>query len=101
VSPELRALFLAAPGKQGGHSAEGAMIAERLGLPFPLTMADLVAKVRAEGENPAAMYPWLIKMGRPHDPAEPHRYFTQVEIAAAGRKAPLNDPAPSSAKEEP
>lgn len=82
ISPSRRAMFLAAQHCQGGHSEAGAALAEQLGVPFPLNMGSLVARVRAEGENPARMYPWLIKMARRLD-TDQHDYFTQAEIEAA------------------
>ncbi|MFD3263136.1 hypothetical protein [Phenylobacterium ferrooxidans] len=88
-----RALFLSAQHCQGGHSHAGAVGAEVLGVPFPITMADLVAKVRAEGENPAEFYPWLAKAVRiPVGPRRgQHPYFTEAELANASR--PAEEPA--------
>lgn len=69
------ALFIAAPSHQGGHSRTGFAIADALGVPFPITNDDLLAKARAEEINPALLWPWLVRMKAD--------LFTAVEIAAA------------------
>jgi hypothetical protein len=58
------ALFRAAPSHQGGHSDTGAAIAECLGLEFPLKFPDMEIKAKAEGFDPAQLWPWLMKMRR-------------------------------------
>jgi len=79
MTPERRAIFLAAQHCQGGHSQAGDAIAEVLGLPFPLRMTDLIAKLREEGQNPARFYPWMITM---HGVGK-HNFFTDAEISEA------------------
>lgn len=79
LTPEGRALFLAAPHCQGGHSAAGDTIASLLGVPFPLRMTDLITKLREHGENPVLFYPWL----RVQHGSGAHRFFTPDELAAA------------------
>lgn len=69
------ALFKAAPHHQGGHSSVGAMIAEALDVQFPISWPDLVGKLRAEGVNPAMIYPDLVTMS----PA----LFSSAEVAEA------------------
>lgn len=70
----LRAILAAAGHCQGGHSDAGASIANLLGVPFPLTMPDLIACARANNENPALIWPWLRREPTP---------FTDAELAAA------------------
>lgn len=84
MTPERRALFLAGQHCQGGHSAAGDAIAEALGVPFPLRMPDLIAKLREEDHNPAAFYPWLIRAhGVVHGSERGrHPFFTDAELAA-------------------
>lgn len=81
MTPERKALYMCAAYCQGGHSMAGDAASQALGVPFPIDMASLVRKARNEGENPAALWPWLIKMGYHHD-SSAHRYFTRAEIAA-------------------
>lgn len=57
-----RALLMAAPGKQGGHSEEGMAIAEALGLPFPLSMDTLRPEAIKRGYMPYDLWPWLQKL---------------------------------------
>lgn len=59
MEPARRALFLCAPHHQGGHSDAGRIIAETLGVSFPIRMPALVELLRREGEDPAEFYPWL------------------------------------------
>lgn len=56
------ALFMCATHCQGGHSEAGYAAAQILGVPFPITMPDLVAKVRAEGLDPDKLWPWYAEM---------------------------------------
>lgn len=79
LTPERRALFLAAQHCQGGHSVAGGEIADLLGVPFPLRMTSLIAKLREHGENPVLFYPWLRTM---HGSGQ-HPFFTAAELAAA------------------
>ena len=58
----LRALLIAAPSHQGGHSASGAAIAEALEVPFPLTMPSLRAAAIDSGFLPYDLWPWLERM---------------------------------------
>lgn len=95
MSAERRALFMTAQHCQGGHSDAGYAASQVLRVPFPITMAELVVKVRAEGENPAAFYPWLAKMtpiqiGRRKGE---HPYFTPEEMAVAAAPRPAEEPA--------
>ncbi len=84
MTPERRALYMCAAHCQGGHSDAGATAAEVLGVPFPLTMGDLVKAARSEGENPALIWPWLLSPSfRPED------YFTVPEIKVANGLAAL------------
>jgi hypothetical protein len=53
-----RALFMCAAHCQGGHSAAGSEASQVLGVPFPITMSEMVAKARADGLNPAELWPW-------------------------------------------
>lgn len=69
------ALFIAAPHHQGGHSRTGLAIADALGVPFPITNRDLLAKAREEEINPALLWPWLVNM-------QPD-LFTAAEVSAA------------------
>jgi len=57
-----RALLIAAPGHQGGHSASGDAIAEALGIPFPLTMTSLRAAAIDMGYMPYDLWPWFERM---------------------------------------
>lgn len=54
-----RALFIEASHRQGGHSARGGEIADKLGVPFPLTMPNLEKRAKEMGFNPAELWPWL------------------------------------------
>lgn len=88
MSADRRALFMTAQHCQGGHSDAGYAASQALQIPFPITMADLVIKVRAEGLNPAVIYPWLAKMlpmqlGKRKGQ---HPYFTEEELAAIAPK---------------
>lgn len=58
----LRALLIAAPSHQGGHSVSGAAIAEALRVPFPLTMPSLRAAAIDSGFLPYDLWPWLERM---------------------------------------
>lgn len=84
MTPERRALFLAGQHCQGGHSEAGAAISEILGVPFPLKMTDLIERLRAEGQNPATYYPWMIKAHGIAAGAEKgrHPFFTDAELSA-------------------
>lgn len=84
MDPARRALFMCAAHCQGGHSAAGAEVADVLGVPFPIRMTDLIAKARAEGENPAELWTWLITahQGR-------NRFFSTSEILAV-RSSPAS-----------
>lgn len=55
----LRALLVAAPRHQGGHSDVGRVIAEVLEIPFPLTMPSLRAVAIDSGLHPYSLWPWL------------------------------------------
>jgi hypothetical protein len=61
VSKERIALFMCATHCQGGHSAAGAAAAEALGISFPITMTNLVARAREEGLDPNELWPWYSK----------------------------------------
>lgn len=89
LTKEREAMFLAAQHCQGGHSEAGMALSEALGVPFPVTMGNLVAKLRDEGQNPAAFYPWLIKAQHvvSGPDAGTHPYFTAAELDAASALA--------------
>ena len=55
----LRALLIAAPSHQGGHSYVGAAIAEALEIPFPLRTPSLRAAAIDSGFNPVELWPWM------------------------------------------
>ena len=55
-------MFIRAASCQGGHSEEGAQIAEALGVPFPLTMENLEVRARQLGHDTLALWPWLYEM---------------------------------------
>jgi hypothetical protein len=46
---------------QGGHSDAGLAASEVLGIPFPITMENLVKKAVSEGYDAKALWPWLFK----------------------------------------
>lgn len=79
MSPERKALFMCACHCQGGHSDAGFAASEALGVPFPITMPNLIAAARAEGANPATLWSWMIGMHLIGH-ASP---FTNAEIKAA------------------
>lgn len=56
------ALFMCASHCQGGHSDAGAVAAQALGVPFPISMPELVKRAQAEGLDPDGLWPWLKKM---------------------------------------
>lgn len=55
------ALFMCAASCQGGHSDAGLAASEVLGIPFPITMENLVKKAVSEGYDAKALWPWLFK----------------------------------------
>lgn len=59
---ERELLFMCASSFQGGHSAVGGHLSDVLGVPFPISMPNLVKKAKAEGFNPATLWPWLVEM---------------------------------------
>jgi len=61
----LRALLIAAPSHQGGHSGTGDAIAEALEVPFPLTMPSLRAAAIDSGFEPYDLWPWLRRLETP------------------------------------
>lgn len=56
---ELRLILSMAPSFQGGHCKTGNEVAEYLGIPFPLTTANLEKKAKAFGFDPYDLWPWL------------------------------------------
>lgn len=56
-----RLLFIVAPSFQGGNSRDGGMIAEELGVPFPITVPALEKQARADGLDPDELWPWRTK----------------------------------------
>lgn len=56
------ALFMCAAHFQGGHSDAGAITADELRVPFPITMDALVDRAQQEGLDPDGLWPWLKKM---------------------------------------
>lgn len=77
------ALYMCATHCQGGHSDAGFAAAMALGVPFPLTMPNLIKRAREEGLNPAELWRWMI-------PAHQARnaFFTAAEIEDARKPAP-------------
>lgn len=65
INPDRNALFMCASHCQGGHSEAGAAAAAALGVPFPITMPNMLAKATAEGLDPDHLWPWLREMN-PH-----------------------------------
>lgn len=63
----LRALYMAAPNCQGGHSEAGQEIADLLGVPFPLRMNNLQTAAIRDGFDPAKLWPWWVKTAGFHD----------------------------------
>lgn len=59
---ERAALFIVAPHHQGGHSEAGAVIADALGVPYPIRVNDLIAQAQKEGADPDVLWPWLVQM---------------------------------------
>lgn len=47
---------------QGGHSHEGAAIADQLGIEFPLTMGGLWLAARRRGLDRNELWPWWQRM---------------------------------------
>jgi len=62
LSGERAALFKCAASCQGGHSDAGAAAADALGIPFPITMSNLISKAREEGLNPRDVWPWFYRI---------------------------------------
>lgn len=58
----LKALLIAAPSHQGGHSDTGRAIAKALEVPFPLSMPSLRAAAIDSGFEPYDVWPWLQEM---------------------------------------
>lgn len=56
-----KALFMCAASCQGGHSDAGQAAAAALGIPFPVTMSNLIARATEEGLDPAQLWPWAMK----------------------------------------
>lgn len=54
-----RALYMCAAHCQGGHSDAGAEAADTLGIPFPVTMQNLVRAALKEGLDPDKLWPWM------------------------------------------
>lgn len=54
------ALFMCAASCQGAHSTAGAAASEVLGVPFPITMDNLIAKATAEGLDPDGLWPCVM-----------------------------------------
>ncbi len=52
------ALFMCAASCQGGHSGAGKAASEVLGIEFPVSMENLVAKAMAENFDPMELWPW-------------------------------------------
>lgn len=52
-------LFMCAAHCQGGHSEAGMSAAGLLGVPFPITMPNLIKAASAEGLSVLALWPWL------------------------------------------
>jgi len=61
----LRALLMAAPQFQGGHSDVGMEISEVLEIGFPLSMDSLRACAISHDFMPYDLWPWLERMSAP------------------------------------
>jgi hypothetical protein len=59
VNKERIALFVCASHHQGCHSSTGMVIAEALGIKFPITMQKLTNRARKDGLDPKKLWPWL------------------------------------------
>ena len=57
-----KALLIAAPHCQGGHSVAGQAIAKAFDVPFPLRMNDLAIAAYDEGFEPDDLWPWWKQM---------------------------------------
>lgn len=68
MTKERLALLTCAPQFQGGHSRNGQIIAEALGIKFPITMKKLATCARKDGLDPKKLWPWLDSLAVP--PAE-------------------------------
>jgi len=62
------ALFMCATHCQGGHSDAGMAAAEALGIPFPITMDNLIKQARKEGRDPQRLWPWHYRRSPPPPP---------------------------------
>ena len=60
---DLRLILILAANFQGGNSAEGGKIAERLGIPFPLNMRNLGKAAIRLGFEPSELWPWSATWG--------------------------------------
>ena len=61
MNKERIALFMCAASCQGGHSTAGAAAAEALGVPFPISLQELVKKAIQEELDPDKLWPWATK----------------------------------------
>jgi len=61
VTTDRIALLMIAPHHQGGHSDAGRILSERLAVPFPIRMPDLVKRARKDGLDPKKLWPWYAK----------------------------------------
>lgn len=53
-----KVVFIVAPSHQGGHSRTGDVIAEALGVPFPVRMEEVVPAAIKAGLDPVDLWPW-------------------------------------------
>lgn len=64
ISKLTETLLKIAPGHQGGHSDTGRAIADALGVPFPISMADLRRKAVVLSMDVYDLWPWLEEFDR-------------------------------------
>lgn len=58
------ALLMCASHCQGGHSDAGSAAAQALGIPFPISMDNLIAKATEWKIDPKTLWPWLMEQRR-------------------------------------
>jgi hypothetical protein len=55
------ALFMCASSCQGSYSAGSMAASKALGVPFPITLDDLIKKATEEGRDPRQLWSWLMR----------------------------------------
>ena len=58
---DTRDMLIEAPHRQGGHSPRGRELAQKLKVPFPITMQDLEKRARQLSFDPNEIWPWYKK----------------------------------------